>query len=207
MMKKMLLAAAAVTVSSFGTAAGAVPFEIMGGGYTLGSGFGCPTTNQNAFLCVAAASTIANPSTFELNNAGDTELLTFGTFTLQDDNNALSAGEQDNLDVTAFLNFVNPFMGQVQQIAVTGTTTGVFNDAAIDLSIVFDPVLVDFGTGGRFTVLFDSLYFAANPQTVTQNVRITLDNPGSTAVPEPAMIGLLGLGLLGVAASRRRKRA
>lgn len=205
MLKKILMVAATMSVGAFGTAANAVPFEITGGGYSLGSGFGCPTTGQNAFLCVAASSTLATPSIFNLVNAGDSTLLTFGTFTLQDDNNSLSAGEQDNLDVTAFLTFTNPIMGNVQQISVTGTTTGVFADADIDLSISFAPVVLNFGTGGQFTVLFDSMFFGANPQTVTQNVRITLDNPGNTDVPEPAMIGLLGLGVLGVGVARRRK--
>ena len=58
-MRKLLLAAAAAIATAGAASAAPVTFDIIGGGYLLGSGFGCPNNNTNQFLCVTANNTMA----------------------------------------------------------------------------------------------------------------------------------------------------
>ncbi|MET0165750.1 MAG: PEP-CTERM sorting domain-containing protein [Vicinamibacterales bacterium] len=197
----------------WGSANAAVTFDIESGGYSLGAGYGC--ADDTSLLCVNFNYLLGAPAPFVLTNNGDSTSLGFGSVQLNEADGPgastqIDGGEMDDLGVTAFLNFLNPFSGQVQSVAAIGVVTGPLTDSGVDYSITFAPVAQAFGNGGSFTVDFGDLSFAQNGVTSPHGVTIALtamptDRLGVNSIPEPATLALIGLGLAGLGFSRRKR--
>ncbi|SNS75452.1 PEP-CTERM protein-sorting domain-containing protein [Noviherbaspirillum humi] len=209
--KKALLGLGFFAALGLSAAASATPFSITGGSFSTGTGYG----TGDGQLDVTFTSLVA-PTSFDL-AVGQTASFLFGRVTLNESCinsgnglvdffacglSGLGKDETNNLGVTANLTFASPLATTVSNVAIVGAFVGTVNgDNDVDYSIDFNPVTVNFGTSGAFVVdVGDFIFRGTGPISNGFNVTLT-----RAEVPEPATLGLLGLGLLGVATSRRKR--
>jgi hypothetical protein len=218
-MNKIFKALAATAVAGFmfvAPAANAVTFTITGGSFAAENGYGIG--NNDLDVTFSTAGYWNTNKVFNLTTVNQqTSLFNFGLITLREDD--ISQSETGSLGITATFNFTNPF---TTSTPLTVTTSGVvantgpvndctlciFNPDAVDYTIDWAPTTVDFGAGGKFRIDMTDLSFN-DRISLTQTARLTLlalpsEGGNGNAVPEPTTVALLGLGLLGFAASRRK---
>lgn len=214
-MKKIIKTAAGLLVAGLlvaASAANAVTFNITGATFTPASGYG--VGNNELDVTFGPSNYWNSTQSFTLNTVGQqSSLFNVGLINLREID--ISQSETGSLGVAATFSFLSPFAATTL-FTVQGTgaaTTGVVNDCSFcsndpsDYTINWAPVTFNFGTGGKFQLELTDLSFNETEQLV-QTARLTLlalpsAGGGGTAVPEPTTIALLGLGLLGFAASRR----
>jgi hypothetical protein len=217
--KKLIQAVAGLMVAGLmaaAPAANAVTFTITGATFNPANGYG---TDKNELDVTFGTSGYWNSAqTFALTTVGQTSsLFNIGLVNLRETDIAQS--ETGNLGVTATFAFTSPFSSstpltlQGTGVAVPGAVDDCFfcfssqGVDPTDYTLSWAPMTLNFGAGGQVRLDMTTLSFNETESHV-QTARLTLvalpsTGGGGTAVPEPTTIALLGLGLLGFAASRK----
>jgi len=205
LLKRLFFASVVALVTSGQVNAGLI-LDITNITLTPGSGIGTDANEATGTLLGLSATADSPPPTAELNNPGDFYTFSAGHIEFAPTETNILAAETDNVGMTLTLTFADPSIGSVDLFLNGTATTGPVGDPSPDYSLVFaSPVHVLTTAGGEFELSITSIALVS---TLNDNqclmVTVTLDHAPS--LPEPSSMALFGLGGIGMAVARYRKR-
>lgn len=202
--QRVISAVATVGLMTTASLAGATVFKVSAASFMLGSGYGIDNNDLGVFFNTDAFSA----QSFTLDTIGASKSFDFGSIKFQETDIKSNQTGAGGLKVIASLTFDSP-LAQAITVNAAGTAyTGLANDSEEDYKIEWTPTFVNFGSGGEFRLDLSDLSFTSNGTkaelaTVTL-LKLPAGAPATGEAPEPGTVALLGLGLLGVAAARRK---
>lgn len=213
--KKIFAVAATVGLMAIAPLASALTISVSNPSFTVGSGYGTSSNNttNNNLLDVLFTNGAAAAQSLVLTTPGQPVAFNFGTVNFSETN--IGSGETNDLGMTALLNLVDP-LGVLHGLQLTGTGTAFTGnvddrstffgipygtDSTVDYTLTWAPATFSYGNGGKLSVDLNDLSFVRNGSL---NLGGTVTLVSASQVPEPTTVALLGLGLLGFAASRRK---
>jgi len=197
------------------TEAGAVPFNITAASFSPSGGYGIDVSetamSNPTLLDVRFSTSMFSAQNFMLNSVGASQTFDFGTVDLQepDTGGGILPAEIDDLGVLANFTFTDP-LGSTEMVTASGAAiAGSVSDAAVDYTLTWIPLVVNFGVGGSFEISLRGLSFAdQGSMTQTATIRLlSLPEGNGIPVPEPGALALFGLGLAGLWFARHRRAA
>ena len=204
---KSLFLASAVAVLFSSQANAGVIFDVSNVAVSPGSGIGMDTPESSGQLLGVVTTTAPAPSAVELSAPGDFYSFSAGSIQFSATETNIVPGETDSLGYTVTLTFTNPLIGTVDLTMVGTATTGAVGDASPDFTLVMtSPVHVFFVRGGEFEISIGKIALTQGGVAGAQNIPVTITLDSAPVVPEPSSMALLGLGGIGMAFARYRKR-
>lgn len=202
--QRVISAVATVGLMTAASFASATVFTVSSASFAPQSGYGTGNNDLGVFFNTDAFSA----QSFTLATVGASEKFAFGSIDFKTPNIAPNQTGSGSLGVVASLTFSSP-LAQAITVNAAGTAyVGLANDSGVDYKIDWTPTIVNFGSGGQFQFDLSDLSFTSNGAQ-TEFATVTLlklpgAGPAAGETPEPGTVALLGLGLLGFAASRRK---
>lgn len=207
--QRVISAVATVGLMATASLASATVFTVSAASFAPESGYGIEKNELDVFFSTSAFSA----QTFTLETVGASKKFDFGLINFRETD--IKQSQTGSLGVVASLTFTSP-LAQAITVNAAGTayvgpandSTKNGKDSTVDYEIKWTPTIVDFGSGGRFQLDLSNLLFTGNG-VQTEFATVTLLNlptqaPAAGQTPEPGTVALIGLGLLGFAASRRK---
>lgn len=215
--QKSILAASSIGIFAAVPVAYAIPFSITGGSLTPASGYGVDSgtnaENGGTLLDVRFSTAGFLAQSFVLSDLDEAFTFRLGSvsFLESDQGSGANAGihnnERDSLGLTASFVFGDPTGTTVLVYGSGIATSGRVGDPDLDYTLSWTPKIVDLGNGAQIEIALEELRFNGNGSK-TQMATISLlrlpDVVSANAVPEPVTLSLLGLGIAGIAATRRK---